>query len=133
MMTFDNVREVLGAVPLCRKVDFEGEVVLQNFSVLECTPKTGGNFWLSVQASASHYCSPRENLPSLTDYEAVEVAISLWDSAAKTSKFVQPSVVGLSLEDNPSDAVLGWVLVTDLVEALKKFIADGGEVWEPLS
>jgi len=34
-----------------------------------------GKYSLSIQASYAHYCNPREDLPSLADYDELEIAI----------------------------------------------------------
>lgn len=53
--------------------------------LLECKDTSGifrinewinlGDYKLSIQASNSHYCTPRENLIDLFEYESMEVAI----------------------------------------------------------
>lgn len=34
-------------------------------------------FWISIQASSRHYCTPKDDLPDINDYEDVEVGIFL--------------------------------------------------------
>lgn len=49
-----------------------------------------GNMKLSIQASAFHYCSPRQTLASSDEYESFEVALILndeWFHPEKDSRF----------------------------------------------
>lgn len=49
-----------------------------------------GNYELSIQASNSHYCIPRENLIDLYQYESMEVAVfknKEWVNLEKDSFF----------------------------------------------
>lgn len=72
----------------------------------------GTEYLLSIQASAYHYCQPRAALPSLLDYEAVEVAVR------SETGFVHPSVVGLDFGEGEDD-VWPYVPVSVLVDQLR--------------
>ena len=70
-----------------------------------------GSVVLSVQASATHYCSPRQTLDFLSDYAKVEVALFLDREAEHRLRvgptFIRPSqLVGY---EGPSDAELGLI------------------------
>jgi hypothetical protein len=78
-------------------------------------------FILSVQAGPYHYCFPPMQLKSLLDYYRVEVAVMKVDDG----KFIQPSEVGLALDDNPCDDVLPDVDLGDVIAAINKLLEDG--------
>ncbi len=67
---------------------------------------------VSVQASKTNYCSPREDLPNKNEYESFEVAV--WDEVGnwRTREFI----------DDPkhNDDVAGWQSREQIDELLKK-------------
>jgi hypothetical protein len=93
---------------------------MKTFNDLEFTPRTFGGvgthteingFVLSVQASESCYCSPRENYPSQEMYDTFEIAI--WKSGGSrkwsTKQFV-----------NVNDDVAAYLSRTDITEIIQK-------------
>ena len=91
------------------------------FHGLLLTPPDGETYLLSMQGSSYHYCSPRENLPRLTDYATVEVAIRAADG-----EFKPANVLGLALPE--SDCVYPQVPVDLLCRELTGFCERGGIV-----
>jgi len=77
----------------------------------------GRTLVLSIQAGEAVHCSPRENLPGLSDYDSVEVA--MWWEGSKVDAWVRPTDLGLTLdglpdwpkpdEGAPPYQVVGWV------------------------
>lgn len=80
----------------------------------------GTPYKLSVQASSSHYCSPREDLQEL--YEDVEIGFPNFNFS---KKFIfQYSEDG----EYPQDTVYGYVPMTELAEELYLLLNYKGEV-----
>ena len=67
---------------------------------------------VSVQASKTNYCSPREDLSNKNDYESFEVAV--WDEVGnwRTREFIG--------DPNRGDDVAGWQSREQIDELLKK-------------
>jgi hypothetical protein len=61
--------------------------------------------FLSVQASAYHYCSPRDSMPAAKYYDEFEVAVIVGDAWATTHSGHLPDV--LALLGPYADAVCG--------------------------
>lgn len=105
------------------------------FYQMRLCPKRGEKFYFSIQASLHHYCSPREDLPKLTDYKTVEVGIFYNMQEGSSLKFIQPSKVDMFvIQDSSIDDVLVDVEVQDIVLELVTFFLNGGSIFiEPES
>jgi len=64
-LNIKKVQALLGCIPRQR----------WHFMSLRLVHPSGNRFCLSIQASWSHYCHPKTNLPKITDYESVELGI----------------------------------------------------------
>lgn len=69
-LTVKRVRALLGCIPKAGESAYH-----QMFYGLRLIRADGIRFTLSIQASSGHYSEPRVNLPSLADYEEVEIGI----------------------------------------------------------
>ena len=94
----------------------------------EPNPLTSGtSFDISIQASACHYSTPREDLPNMSDYTEVEIALF-----TKEGDWINPYTSQLiadfprleelleSYEDSNETAV-GYYIPVDLVQDLVAF------------
>lgn len=111
-----SMRELLSKVEL-----LDTNFMFARRQPLVLVTPAGKVYRLSVQGSGTHYCEPRCTLETLTEYDSVEVAILDPSAEGEDRGFRQPSEIGLDLDNNPSDEVLGWVPVSRLVAALETF------------
>ena len=95
------------------------------FYAIALVSPTGEKFVLSIQGAPFNYSAPREYLPRITNYDALEVA--MWKGDLEVERnWVQPSVFGFTrIKDNPCDDVIGWVKLSDIVEDLVDMFARG--------
>lgn len=96
-----------------KRLSFDGQPYLNNLPRLTCAD----GFSMSVQASSTHYCLPRD---SFGPYSAVEVGYP----SAKVDGFM-PHIDG-GPETNPTDTVYGYVPIEIVAQA----IADHGGLAE---
>jgi len=102
--------------------DFYDEISLNSF---RREAEQYGDVRLSIQASRSHYCSPREDGLPLGDYKSVEVGL-LRDGNNNGNPFIKPSAIGAPELDHlyGHDDVAGWVSWEDvnlLRDALRRY------------
>jgi hypothetical protein len=69
---------------------------------------------LSVQASESHYCSPREDLDSEDKYSSFEVAIIDKENNFVTAEFILDAL----------DSVIGWQSKEEINEIIKEILEE---------
>lgn len=85
-----------------------------------------GNFELSVQASRTHYCTPRETLPSAEDYFEFEVGLfenGRWVNPTLDERF-NPVIAYLRKhwEDGPTG--VGAYVPSEIIQTLYEFVQD---------
>jgi len=94
------------------------------FRGLVATTPDGSAYLVSMQGSAYHYSSPKADLASLTEYQAVEVAL-LEDGL----HFRPLSRLGFGLADpDDDDDVWGYMPVGRLIDELTRFCERGGSL-----
>lgn len=86
--------------------------------------KIGGNFAVSIQASSTHYCTPRKTLPNASDYTAFEIAIfedGDWISPLEDDRF---SEIRHLIQDNYETGTcpVGAYISDDVVQKICDFI-----------
>jgi len=91
-------------------IDFKPNDIAGGFG---CTKKFLNGFEISIQCSAFHYCTPRENLNSPNDYSSFEVAVFNANGDWVTSKF---------FEDCGGDMVKGWATRPEIISAIRRII-----------
>jgi hypothetical protein len=143
-----RVRRLLAGIPVIQK-----GFGFQMFSRLPLIRHDGVRFSLSIQGSEGHYSHPRICLPTLAEYDSVEIGI-LPNEANENAPYkygtsysynfeteenvrqpcngpggwLQPKHVGFTHIQEGNDDVLGYVEVRDLVADLVEFFANGGAI-----
>jgi hypothetical protein len=72
------------------------------------------DFVLSVQASSSNYCTPREDLTSVDDYASFEIAV--WEADGDRNWVTRDFI------DDLNDEVAGWQTREDIDSVIQKLL-----------
>lgn len=109
-----GIRRLLASIP--RRDD--GHVGFQVLVVSVDSKK----YTLSFQGSAlDHFCDPCEDLPRITDYNEVEVAVRSWVLPPGISQGIPPAKIGIPLMLGDNESAAHCVPMYDLIEALYFF------------
>lgn len=97
---------------------FDEELTFRMFNGIQINE----DLWISVQASYSHYCSPRRTFDDLSEYNSMEFALMDKNGFISVSS-VLPDFHRLAEIEEYHDTVYGYVpvnLIEDLFEALNE-------------
>lgn len=87
-------------------------------------PVTCGNFKISIQASRNHYCSPRQWLDDITEYEKFEIAIfnenDEWVNIQNDNRFMEFDEIEGILDNY--DGMVGAYINKDLIQRFCDFV-----------
>lgn len=105
MTTLDKINALLDAKSRTR-IDDWGDARLNHVPKVICAD----GFTMSVQASSSHYCSPRDN-------EGPYVSVEIGFPSERVEEFMD-YIDGNRDDTDPTDTVYGWVPVHVVVEVI---------------
>jgi hypothetical protein len=110
----DNLREI--------KLDL-GEGMLVNYgeSYRQFAPFKINSLWLSIQASASHFCRPRQTIIDLNQYTHFEVGLFTKEEYARAKNHF-PEFRSLAELEHYFNGLLYEAVPTDLVEEFYKYV-----------
>lgn len=88
---------------------------------------TAGDYQISIQASDSHYCTPRRTLENLEEYDTMEIAIfqnGEWVQPRNDEKFQQfPRYEELVDHYEEGDCAVGGFVPVDLIQDLYDYLS----------
>ena len=104
MTTLDKLNALLDTKP--REYEVASRTYLNHVPVITCAD----GFKMSVQASSSHYCSPRDN-------EGPYVSVEIGFPSERVEEFMD-YIDGNRDDTDPTTTVYGWVPVHVVVEVI---------------